>query len=179
MTMVEECDEAFLKFDLDYDQVSGAQTKASYVCVMMHCQIWCFYCLLVLIITIWQVVVLETKTAKAATQDILTTHCIPSAVSEDLKSWGKLGAGCRLVQPKDPTILLGPGHLILSMNTSPGPQEMLKEFHCRWDSACWRVCKLECKPGCTKESIASITSHHIHSKGISIRLDGTLSHPES
>jgi len=51
-TMVEECNEAFLKFDMDYDQL----------------------------------VVLETKTAKAATQDILTTHCIPSAVSEDLKS---------------------------------------------------------------------------------------------
>ncbi|CAN6201976.1 unnamed protein product [Urochloa humidicola] len=51
-TMVEECDEPFLKFDLDYDQL----------------------------------VVLETKTAKAATQDILTTHCIPSAMSEDLKS---------------------------------------------------------------------------------------------
>jgi len=90
-------------------------------------------------ITIWQLVVLETKTAKAATQDILTTHCIPSAVSEDLKSWGKLGAGCRLVQPEDPTILLGPGHLILLMNTSPIPREVLKEFHCRWDSACWRV----------------------------------------
>ncbi|RLN11502.1 protease Do-like 9 [Panicum miliaceum] len=51
-TMVEECNEEFLKFDLDYDQL----------------------------------VVLETKTAKAATQDILTTHCIPSAMSEDLKS---------------------------------------------------------------------------------------------
>ncbi|XP_008659079.1 protease Do-like 9 [Zea mays] len=51
-TMVEECNEAFLKFDLDHDQV----------------------------------VVLETKTAKAATQDIVTTHCIPSAVSEDLRS---------------------------------------------------------------------------------------------
>uniref|UniRef100_A0A0A9EC75 Protease Do-like PDZ domain-containing protein n=1 Tax=Arundo donax TaxID=35708 RepID=A0A0A9EC75_ARUDO len=50
--MVEQCDEEFLKFDLDYDQV----------------------------------VVLETKTAKAATQDILTTHCIPSAMSEDLKT---------------------------------------------------------------------------------------------
>jgi len=50
-TIVEECNEAFLKFDLDYDQL----------------------------------VVLETKTAKAATQDILTTHCIPSAMSEDLK----------------------------------------------------------------------------------------------
>ncbi|KAL6606937.1 hypothetical protein ACP70R_042590 [Stipagrostis hirtigluma subsp. patula] len=51
-TMVENCNEEFLKFDLDYDQV----------------------------------VVLETKTAKAATQDILATHCIPSAMSEDLKT---------------------------------------------------------------------------------------------
>ncbi|KAE8812838.1 protease Do-like 9 [Hordeum vulgare] len=33
-----------------------------------------------------QIVVLETKTAKAATQDILTTHCIPSAMSDDLKT---------------------------------------------------------------------------------------------
>ncbi|KAJ6833636.1 putative protease Do-like 9 [Iris pallida] len=33
-----------------------------------------------------QIVVLETKTAKAATPDILTTHCIPSAASEDLKT---------------------------------------------------------------------------------------------
>ncbi|ONK69482.1 uncharacterized protein A4U43_C05F23410 [Asparagus officinalis] len=32
-----------------------------------------------------QIVVLETKTAKAATPDILTTHCIPSAMSDDLK----------------------------------------------------------------------------------------------
>ena len=54
VTMVEECDEAFLKFDLDYDQVSGAQTKASYVCLLIHCQIWCSYYLLVLLITIWQ-----------------------------------------------------------------------------------------------------------------------------
>jgi len=80
--MVEECDEAFLKFDLDYDQVSGAQTKASYVCLLIHCQIWRSYCLSVLPVTIWQLVVLETKTAKAATQDILTTHCIPSAMSD-------------------------------------------------------------------------------------------------
>uniref|UniRef100_A0ACD5ZLF3 Uncharacterized protein n=1 Tax=Avena sativa TaxID=4498 RepID=A0ACD5ZLF3_AVESA len=33
-----------------------------------------------------QIVVLETKTAKAATKDILTTHCIPSAMSDDLKA---------------------------------------------------------------------------------------------
>ncbi|KAK1267810.1 Protease Do-like 9 [Acorus gramineus] len=32
------------------------------------------------------IVVLETRTAKAATLDILTTHCIPSAVSDDLKT---------------------------------------------------------------------------------------------
>ncbi|KAM3194057.1 hypothetical protein ACQJBY_070614 [Aegilops geniculata] len=51
-TMVEDCKEEFLKFDMDYDQV----------------------------------VVLETKTARAATQDILTTHCIPSAMSDDLKA---------------------------------------------------------------------------------------------
>ena len=119
--------------------------------------IWRSYCLLVLLITIWQLVVLETKTAKAATRDILTTHCIPSAVSEDLKSWGKLGAGCRLVQPEDPTILLGPGHLILLMNTSPVPREMLKEFHCRWDSACRRMEAVEYNLVAPKESLASIT----------------------
>ncbi|XP_031277148.1 protease Do-like 9 [Pistacia vera] len=49
--MVENCDDEFLKFDLEYDQI----------------------------------VVLRTKTAKAATLDILTTHCIPSAMSDDLK----------------------------------------------------------------------------------------------
>lgn len=33
-----------------------------------------------------QIVVLRTKTAKEATLDILATHCIPSAMSDDLKS---------------------------------------------------------------------------------------------
>ncbi|KAJ0111724.1 hypothetical protein Patl1_02687 [Pistacia atlantica] len=33
-----------------------------------------------------QIVVLQTKTAKAATSDILSTHCIPSAMSDDLKT---------------------------------------------------------------------------------------------
>lgn len=33
-----------------------------------------------------QIVVLKTSTAKAATLDILTTHCIPSAMSDDLKT---------------------------------------------------------------------------------------------
>ncbi|KAJ4712283.1 Protease Do-like 9 [Melia azedarach] len=47
---VENCDDEFLKFDLEYDQI----------------------------------VVLRTKTAKAATLDILATHCIPSAMSDDL-----------------------------------------------------------------------------------------------
>lgn len=38
-----------------------------------------FSCVLV------QIVVLRMKTAKEATVDILTTHCIPSAISDDLK----------------------------------------------------------------------------------------------
>lgn len=50
--MVESCNEKFLKFNLEYEQI----------------------------------VVLQTKTAKAATKDILTMHCIPSAMSEDLKT---------------------------------------------------------------------------------------------
>ncbi|XP_059645659.1 protease Do-like 9 [Cornus florida] len=50
-TMVESCDEKFLKFDLAYQQI----------------------------------VALQTKNAKAATLDILTTYCIPSAISDDLK----------------------------------------------------------------------------------------------
>lgn len=49
--MVESCDEEFLKFNLEYEQI----------------------------------VVLQTKMAKAATKDILSTHCIPSAMSDDLK----------------------------------------------------------------------------------------------
>ncbi|XP_022954937.1 protease Do-like 9 [Cucurbita moschata] len=50
--MVESCDDEFLKFDLEYQQI----------------------------------VVLRTSTAKAATLDILATHCIPSAMSNDLKA---------------------------------------------------------------------------------------------
>nr|XP_027074627.1 protease Do-like 9 [Coffea arabica]XP_027074628.1 protease Do-like 9 [Coffea arabica] len=50
--MVEACDEEFLKFDLEYDQI----------------------------------VVLQTKSAKAATADILAMHCIPSPMSDDLKT---------------------------------------------------------------------------------------------
>ncbi|XP_068306380.1 protease Do-like 9 [Pyrus communis] len=51
-SMVESCEDEFLKFDLEYQQV----------------------------------VVLRTKTAKTATLDILATHCIPSAMSDDLKT---------------------------------------------------------------------------------------------
>ncbi|XP_073117928.1 protease Do-like 9 isoform X2 [Elaeis guineensis] len=51
-SMVENCDEEFLQFDLEYQQI----------------------------------VVLKTRTAKAATKDILLTHCIPSAMSGDLKT---------------------------------------------------------------------------------------------
>ncbi|XP_031373843.1 protease Do-like 9 [Punica granatum] len=51
-SMVESCEEEFLKFDLEYQQI----------------------------------VVLRTKVAKEATLDILKTHCIPSAMSDDLKT---------------------------------------------------------------------------------------------
>ncbi|KAK6924882.1 Protease Do-like, PDZ domain [Dillenia turbinata] len=51
-SMVESCEDEFLKLDLEYQQI----------------------------------VVLQTKNAKAATRDILTTHCIPSAMSDDLKT---------------------------------------------------------------------------------------------
>ncbi|KAF7819619.1 protease Do-like 9 [Senna tora] len=52
VSMVESCEDEYLKFDLEYQQI----------------------------------VVLKTSTAKAATLDILTTHCIPSAMSDDLKT---------------------------------------------------------------------------------------------
>ncbi|CAI9112553.1 OLC1v1013017C2 [Oldenlandia corymbosa var. corymbosa] len=51
-SMVESCNDEFLQFDLEYQQI----------------------------------VVLQTKGAKAATLDILKTHCIPSAMSDDLKT---------------------------------------------------------------------------------------------
>ncbi|KFK33145.1 hypothetical protein AALP_AA6G336800 [Arabis alpina] len=50
--MVEKCDDEYMEFNLDYEQL----------------------------------VVLHTKTAKETTLDILTTHCIPSAMSDDLKT---------------------------------------------------------------------------------------------
>ncbi|KAJ0260569.1 Protease Do-like 9 [Hirschfeldia incana] len=50
--MVENCEDEYMEFTLDYHQI----------------------------------VVLQTKTAKEATLDILTTHCIPSAMSDDLKT---------------------------------------------------------------------------------------------
>lgn len=50
--MVESCEDDYLRFDLEYQQI----------------------------------VVLKTETAKVATSEILTTHCIPSATSDDLKT---------------------------------------------------------------------------------------------
>lgn len=50
--MVENCEDEFLRFDLEYQQI----------------------------------VVLATKKSKEATPDILATHCIPSAISDDLKT---------------------------------------------------------------------------------------------
>ncbi|KAI3935408.1 hypothetical protein MKW98_027548 [Papaver atlanticum] len=51
-SMVENCDDEFLKFELDYSKV----------------------------------VVVQTNTAKKASEDILTTYAIPSAMSSDLKT---------------------------------------------------------------------------------------------
>ncbi|KAI3941515.1 hypothetical protein MKW92_045296 [Papaver armeniacum] len=51
-SMVENCVDEYLKFELDYQHI----------------------------------VVLETKAAKAATPDILSTHCIPSAMSADINT---------------------------------------------------------------------------------------------
>ncbi|KAM0958108.1 hypothetical protein ACFX13_023851 [Malus domestica] len=51
-SMVENCDDEYLKFGLEYNQMA----------------------------------VLQTKTAKSATLDILTTHCISSSMSDDLKT---------------------------------------------------------------------------------------------
>ncbi|KAL7153438.1 hypothetical protein ABFS83_04G168300 [Erythranthe nasuta] len=50
--MVESCNDEYLKFDLEFQQI----------------------------------LVLQTKAAKEATLDILATHCIPSAMSDDLKT---------------------------------------------------------------------------------------------
>ncbi|XP_021719067.1 protease Do-like 9 [Chenopodium quinoa] len=51
-SMVDSCNDEFLKFDLEFNKV----------------------------------VILRTETAKAATVDILATHCVPSAMSDDLKT---------------------------------------------------------------------------------------------
>ncbi|EYU29924.1 hypothetical protein MIMGU_mgv1a005009mg [Erythranthe guttata] len=51
-SMVESCNDEYLKFDLEFQQI----------------------------------LVLQTKAAKEATLDILATHCIPSAMSDDLKT---------------------------------------------------------------------------------------------
>lgn len=74
--MVEACKEEYLKFDLDYDQVlSLTDLVFSYPSGTLK-----------VILLFLQIVVLQTKNAKAATSDILAMHCIPSAMSDDLKA---------------------------------------------------------------------------------------------
>jgi hypothetical protein len=106
--MVENFDDEFLKFDLEYDQVLSLSLSLSlshththtphththrgsvclcvltfasrlFILVLSGTDIYIYTCTLV------QIVVLRTKTAKEATVDILTTHGIPSAISDDLK----------------------------------------------------------------------------------------------
>ncbi|MBA0860774.1 hypothetical protein Goshw_021110, partial [Gossypium schwendimanii] len=58
--MVDNCNDEYLRFDLEYQQL--------------------------ILNFATQIVVLHAKAAKAATLDILTTHCISSAMSDDLKT---------------------------------------------------------------------------------------------
>lgn len=89
--MVESCEDEFLKFDLEYQQVlspSLPPIACVYACLLSVSYVQnCYRC--------FQLAVLQTKTAKAATLDILATHCIPSAMSDDLKTWG--WTVCRLI----------------------------------------------------------------------------------
>ena len=78
--MVENCDDEFLKFDLEYEQVFLLSIHASTLPTHALVALCIYVC------AFMQIVVLRTKTAKAATPDILATHCIPSAMSEDLKA---------------------------------------------------------------------------------------------
>jgi hypothetical protein len=79
--MVENCDEKFLRFDLEHQQVEIH--IASFMVVISHERCRCAYNFFIIF---EQLVVLEAKKAKEATAEILETHCIPSAMSDDLKS---------------------------------------------------------------------------------------------
>lgn len=77
--MVESCEDEYLRFDLEYQQVQFS--------FLPHLsRVFKKFRLIFLSVLCRQVVVLKTKTAKVATSDILTTHCIPSAMSDDLKA---------------------------------------------------------------------------------------------
>ena len=81
--MVESCEDEFLKFDLDYQQVLSLSLSVFIYVIQTRTHVAFSFirkCSFV------QIVVLRTKTAKEATLDILATHCIPSAMSDDLKS---------------------------------------------------------------------------------------------
>lgn len=85
-SMVENCDDEYLKFGLEYNQV------LSLFLSLMHTYAWIMHACSAIFLR-WlncilpaQMVVLQTKTARAATLDILMTHCISSAMSDDLMS---------------------------------------------------------------------------------------------
>lgn len=80
-SMVESCNDEFLRFDLEYQQVF--HPSPLHIVYLFGAKFSPpLYSLIILV----QIVVLRTKTAKAATLDILATHCIPSATSDDLKT---------------------------------------------------------------------------------------------
>lgn len=81
--MVESCRDDYLKFELEYQQV-GFTSHTTSISLFVNCS-FVFFDVNGRNVLL-QIVVLETKTAKAATVDILLTHCIPSAMSDDLKT---------------------------------------------------------------------------------------------
>ncbi|RVW46655.1 Protease Do-like 9 [Vitis vinifera] len=80
-TMVESCDDEFFKIR------TGISTGSLSLSLSLSLSIYLSLSFAEFVLFLFmQIVVLQTKTAKAATLDILTTHCIPSAMSDDLKT---------------------------------------------------------------------------------------------
>lgn len=102
--MVEECDESFLKFDLDYDQVSGTQIEAQLPLFLSSDLIVNFhhFCLMMLIM-IWL--------AARCPGDKNCKGCDSGHSDNTLYTFGYVRRPeelrCWLVQPDDPTILSG------------------------------------------------------------------------
>lgn len=155
--MVEECNEAFLKFDLDYDQVCGVQTKSMLPLFLSADFIVRF------VIFLFNASYCDL--AARCPWDGNCKGCNSGHSDNTLYTFGYVRrpeelrkARCWLVQPNYPAILSGTGTCFtLLINTAPDPTRTLKDIHCRWGSACRRVETGMYPVVCAKESIASIT----------------------